>query len=341
MVVEKFVGCYATPPFWAADAPPLFAKDAPETLPKLFDLMSPIVLNRTIGNLVVRVYFDGLIELRRTDLEDALNPKDHFLESGVQTRSYSIYMRLFNALCVCFDIGSMEVEHGSAFHIEELTVRDVCRNSYVDGGFRSGSIAANSVSGYYQLGRFQDSYRRGRPLEDDTRFQQRRRAPVRCLAAGLKHFEKICLDDDLLDQMATFAKALSDFNSANYSTSIVLCWFLLERSLHERYKRFLDQKADSQNHIIDKTRKEFLTGRDFTASIISQLLELGQAISPAELQHLDEIRKFRNNIAHGLRKKLPQRKDGESALRFTLTFVFGHIIPNARVNFWNDQQYPF
>lgn len=163
---------------------------------------------------------------------------------------------------------------------------------------------------------------------------------MKCLAVGLQHFEKICVDDDLLEQMATFAKALSDFNSANYSTSMVLCWFLLERSLHERYKRFLDQKANSQKHVMDKTRRELLTGRDFTASIISQVLELGEVLSPIELQHLDEIRKFRNNIAHGLQKKLPQREDCESALRFTLTFVFGDLIPNARVNFWNDQQYP-
>ncbi|GBF44453.1 hypothetical protein LPTSP2_37560 [Leptospira ellinghausenii] len=49
---------------------------------------------------------------------------------------------------------------------------------------------------------------------------------------------------------------------------------------------------------INKKRKEFLTGKDFTTSIVSNLLELNGQLTFDELKIIDKIRKLRNEIAH-------------------------------------------
>jgi hypothetical protein len=144
----------------------------------------------------------------------------------------------------------------------------------------------------------------------------------------------------MIDKLAMFAKALSEFNGANYATSIVLCWFLLERTLNERYKAYLDAKAVSGRHYIDGKRKKFLTGRDFTAAIVTQVLALEGAIDAEELHHLNMIRKQRNGIAHHLTDDLPTSRDCETALDFTLKFMLADVINQPRVClFWQLREH--
>lgn len=107
----------------------------------------------------------------------------------------------------------------------------------------------------------------------------------------------------LLDMLAI---AQSDFHSGKHNPSVVLAWFVIESLLNIEWNRWLE----SNNNVVDVTsdgeeimrinssRKQLLTGRDYTASIISQNLELIGLLKHGDLKDIDTVRKSRNAIAH-------------------------------------------
>jgi hypothetical protein len=109
--------------------------------------------------------------------------------------------------------------------------------------------------------------------------------PENALHAGIKRFLQIADDEVLVRKLNTLARAVSSFNKHDFNTSLVLCWFLLEQELNSRYSHYL-QSAASNGHTISSDRKKFLEGRDFTASIISNILELNGYVTPAGAHQL-------------------------------------------------------
>jgi hypothetical protein len=81
---------------------------------------------------------------------------------------------------------------------------------------------------------------------------------------------------------------------------------------------------------INSKRAEFLTGREFPASVMSNLLELWEVIPLTLLKEVDSVRGFRNKIVHALGFS-PANRDAALALRtaqemiklrWSFTFVF-------------------
>lgn len=121
---------------------------------------------------------------------------------------------------------------------------------------------------------------------------------------------------------------------ADLKNCIVLCWFVLERCLNDLYKEYLNSKSVGTGGIvrINAERRKFLTGRDYNAAIISNELELDGIISLDELNHFDEVRRLRNNIAHDLQKQTITMGSCSSALNFTASFLFKGKIGDPKLN---------
>lgn len=341
MTQQRFVYFYTTPPFWVAAEKPAFCSLMPSEAERLPEQMSALVLECEIVGTQIRIYYDGLIELHRNDLDAEIYPPSGIIRNNTKVSdAYGEYLRIINALFVCLDIGCMEATCSSPFRFEEITRRDIARSTYVDGRHRSSEIATNSMGGYYLFGRFPDSFKAKRPMSEDPRFYQRCILSPETIAVGLKHFESVCAKSTMIDKLAMFAKALSEFNGANYATSVVLCWFLLERTLNERYKAYLNAKASSGQHCVDAKRKKIITGRNFTAAITTQVLAREGIIDAMELHRLNTIRKQRNGIAHHLTDELPTSRDCEAALDFTFKFMLADVIDQPRVClFWQLREH--
>lgn len=102
--------------------------------------------------------------------------------------------------------------------------------------------------------------------------------------------------------MASFAKSLSEYKVGNYETSIVLSWFVAEGGINLIWgKHIMELNADlpGGEKRINRGRRDFLTGRDFTVSIISNLLELWGLLPNEIFRDIDAVRGFRNKIVHG------------------------------------------
>jgi hypothetical protein len=89
----------------------------------------------------------------------------------------------------------------------------------------------------------------------------------------------------------------------NYGLSTVLSWTACERLLNVLWERYIEER-DTENsgpgmRFVSRKRKEKLTGVDFTASVVTELLSLADHIDFPLYENLNTIRKARNGWVHG------------------------------------------
>lgn len=119
-------------------------------------------------------------------------------------------------------------------------------------------------------------------------------------------YESLVGDPTALRLLDMLAVAQSDFHSGKHNPSVVLAWFVIESLLNIEWSRWLESKngvvgenSSGQSIMrINSDRKQLLTGRDYTASIISQNLELLGIITYDEFRDITAVRQSRNAIAH-------------------------------------------
>ena len=114
-------------------------------------------------------------------------------------------------------------------------------------------------------------------------------------------FAKVVASPGLEKTLASFAKSLSEYKVGNYETSIILSWFITEAAISYLWRTHIDglNSGLTEGHKrINRNRRDFLTGRDFTISLVSNLLELWGVLPYAQFQDIDAVRGFRNKIVH-------------------------------------------
>jgi hypothetical protein len=78
-----------------------------------------------------------------------------------------------------------------------------------------------------------------------------------------------------------------------------------EACLDQMWERYLDERATQeidgvQEKVINSKRRQNLTGRDYSASVISEILSLGGKLSFGNYTELGIVRSARNNWIHKL-----------------------------------------
>lgn len=110
------------------------------------------------------------------------------------------------------------------------------------------------------------------------------------------------------DDVATLAELLSFYlhESGKYEASHTAAWTIAERCLNELWNAHLcnledqHQASGSEEKFINSVRRQKLTGRDFTASIVSEVLSLSN-ILPFDMYKLaSRVRQTRNDWLHRL-----------------------------------------
>ena len=97
-------------------------------------------------------------------------------------------------------------------------------------------------------------------------------------------------------------KSLAAYKSADFTTSLVLAWFLLERFIEIRWTNYLEAEnrelENNQKRINADRRKSLNDNRSYPVSVKLQILELSQRISFKQFSDLDILRDKRNSIVH-------------------------------------------
>jgi len=329
MTRSTYTCFYTNKPFWAIERPDL---DAPEFSSEFTKKMSEIVFARDIEGISLRIARDGLIELRDQCLEERAQSRNKKFQELAQM--WSEYLQLANSVFLMLDMAAVAAQNFALFDFQEVTRKDAFRMSYENGKFSSSGVSIESVSGSYQMGRFLSNYQPGLPLSHDPRISFRQVVREKTLSLLSEYISQSLKVHGLLEKLYSLAKSLSEYKVGNYKVCIVLCWFVIEEILNEKYKDFLKNKncQVGKKKRINSKRKSLLTSRDFTASVVSNILELSDVISLAQFNSVDKIRRMRNDIAHGINKMQISGDDSAEALAFTAEFLLEGVISSPKLN---------
>lgn len=248
----------------------------------------------------LKVSRDGRIMLRVAALEKVREPGPHPpMEEIVQ--KWGEYLDYLNAFYLLLDSSTIELSSFHYFNLHEITNRDAFCVTYENGKSTGENIAIESIASVFQMGRYSSSYRAGVPIEYDSAIMMRQVISIDVIRHASSAFAKVVATAGLAKTLASFAKSLSEFKIGNYETSVVLSWFITEAALSHLWKEHIEslnaEIAEGQKRI-NRARKDFLTGRDFTISMVSNLLELWGALPHSQFQDIDAVRGFRNKIVH-------------------------------------------
>lgn len=212
------------------------------------------------------------------------------------------YLDYMNSFYLLLDSATIEIMKLSYFNLHEITNRDAFRVAYKNGQSEGENVAVESIASVFQMGRYLSTYRDDIPIEYHSLISMRQVISLDVIQHASSSFRKVASIPGLAKTLASFAKSLSEYKVGNYETSIILSWFIVEAALSHLWKSHVDslnsESSDGRKRI-NRERRDFLTGRDFTISMVSNLLELWGELPNLQFQDIDLVRGFRNKIVHG------------------------------------------
>lgn len=109
-------------------------------------------------------------------------------------------------------------------------------------------------------------------------------------------------DPERIYVLSELAKSLASYKSSDFTTSIVLSWFLIERFIETTWARYLDDEnhdlENEERRINAKRRQTLNDHRSYPVAVKLQILELAHKISVERFSDLDLLRRLRNDIVH-------------------------------------------
>jgi hypothetical protein len=311
--IGQFTAFYPSRPFWACSKPDFSSREREGWF---HDQMAEEVFSCETASYTIKICRDGRIMLRIEALEgDQEQDKPGGIEGIV--RRWGEYLDFLNAFYLLLDSAMLEVASFAYFNLHEITNRDAFRVRYEDGKSVGENIAIESIASVFQTGRYLSSYPHGVPIEYDSKIIVRQVAPIDVIQHASTMFASVISSPGSEKDLASFAKGLGEYKVGNYETSLILAWFITEGSIAYLWERHLDslnREYENGQKKINRERHDLLVGRDFTISMVSNLLELWDVLPNSLFKDIDAVRGFRNRIVHKL-KYLPNATDTQLALK--------------------------
>jgi hypothetical protein len=189
------------------------------------------------------------------------------------------------------------------------------------GAFRSPVIAELATA------RYPATYHPGLPKRMDWRNRTRTSIFIRpnAVEQSFAMFGEI-LDRPnavrlitLADLLTRSVKALSELT---FEVSLGLSWMVCEACLDQMWDRYLDRQTRKEidgvlTQVINRERRDKLNGRDYSASVIAEILSLADVLPYRDYKELSQVRSARNDWIHDLETVEPAvaRKASELAQR--------------------------
>lgn len=149
--------------------------------------------------------------------------------------------------------------------------------------------------------------------------------------------------EDLVQLVELLYRAAGEYPEYRFAESLILSWAVCEKLLDKLWKTYIaeNERDDEGGLRINKKRRDRLTGSDFTASVISEILELNGRLPFPLFQNLEILRQSRNGWLHSL--KAVSDSDAAKAVRTTEHFmehVTGIRMHLSLFRFAGDRQIP-
>jgi len=294
----RFVGFYTWPKFWAGAT----LHPDENIRPYLQTIMSKNSLSFTTKIYTLKISRDGMFIFRLEKLAQEIEKRRSEQDYKPDLELTSHYLSYINAILILF--GSVLLETGSDYplQLQEITNKDIFLVLIEDDEWQGGSAPFNTLAGYHQMERFPQFLLPGIPLSHQSVFAGRKHVVKKSVIELLvKYLNGVIKNDELISLLSQFTKSIYEFSLANYDTSLVLSWFIIERIVQEKWERWINSSNSTYpdgTKRINKDRFETLTGRDYPISVVSNILELSNIIPFNLFKNVDKLRHYRNNIVH-------------------------------------------
>lgn len=315
---ESYYCFYPTNPMWVGPCPD-FARFRKGGI-SLAEFMGEQVIRDQSDGFSVVFCKDGMCMLRIDALENEMWAVRKKEGSGgvsedekrrLSERWLSLhrqYLHYLNAMQILLDSAVLQVNRYAFLHSAALRLGDVFpividKTRLCPVVDYSGCAGFHATRNDLHKGRWPENYDQTVPIEEDERITRRREVPEEVFQQARDQFEKAFRHNHGIDILSQILVAVDNYNVANYSVALVQGWFLIELFLNMCWVDFLaEQQVSSPGDgpRINAERRKILTGRDFTASIISNVLELTGRIETDLFKKIDRLRKARNVVSHDL-----------------------------------------
>jgi hypothetical protein len=100
--------------------------------------------------------------------------------------------------------------------------------------------------------------------------------------------------------VALLNESLDACRGHNFGLAVVTAWTVCEVLIQQRWDAYTQKRSQELGWAVNRDRRKFWQGRDFTASIVTEILTLAEEL-PIELHpRLSKLRKKRNEWAHDI-----------------------------------------
>lgn len=318
MATRQYQCFYSSLPFWA-DRKPDFSVLQQGGI-RLYDILSEEVYCYEQDAYVVKFCRDGLcmVQLRGLDdeidnlrvLETAPNvgkdkkriANNRFVEVSLK------YIEYLNTLQLLLDAASLETDQFALHNTFRLRSGDVFPLIWDDSRLwpivdYSGVRGFHSGRDDLHRARWEWSYDPSLSIEEDERIAWRRVLAQPVFDRTIEQFDKVCLEYDKIQLLSQVTKALDSFNTMDWAAALVQAWFVIEVLLRIAWINHVSNRVqglDGGTERIDRERRARLHGRNYSASIMANVLELAGEIDYKVSQQIESVRKKRNDVVHSL-----------------------------------------
>lgn len=270
----NYICFYTIKPFWTGEKPDI------DTLISNSKLFTEAFSKRTLEFENDHIYLafckDGLIMTKVKELEsrrEEFKSKDRKTEPiPLEIQFTSEYLNYLNAIQVILSSSLLKVKNFAYFKNSMIRSGEAFTMSFEDGKFKSSGIPDNLTETFYS-GRYLSQYNMNYPIQNDRRILFR---------TSIEHdVFKVCFDDlnliienpEAVQMLSQVNSAISEYHNLNFRQALVQAWFVIEYYINKKWVEYLQSKQSEngdKKKRIDKTRIDFLTGRDLTSSIMSK-----------------------------------------------------------------------
>lgn len=305
---RHYIGFFMSRHFWLGRRP--------ESVPGVIDdaaIRTPFLArSREVGfawndaELEICVRRDGLVMLRVESLERGIaddRAADPSPSIDAMLSRWQEYLE--HSTCLALILLSCGYRHTNIalFTLFPLTNRGVFRPT-IDGAGRveMGGTSLDGFSGIYHV-----AFDLMDPRVSAAQLFMAQQLDVSTVAEVGPQMAVVRVRPLLRRRLATLARALGEYQLGNASLAILLSWFVIEDIANERWMDWIEGKdtdLGGGRRRINADRRDKMKGRDYPASVVTNLLELADRLSLDQLKTIDTVRSWRNAIAHQEKKPL-------------------------------------
>jgi hypothetical protein len=334
-------GYYIPPKAWLGKQPckdkgsETYLTDENYDLEQLADI---IYDDKLQSGLHVRAYCDGLILFDFANVNGFTpEPPPEKLNSFEETALLRLERtEVLNAHVVCLRHSLSRLQQwGLPF--QSVTPHDLLSHSGDDDlnqgvGFKSDRDAD------LHMARYATAYVPWYPKTFDRRIQGRGLTiKTETITDSFAQLEQLLSFDSKipLRLSSLFNFAIVSLQDHDYPRSLITSWAIIERLLDEKWKSYIasQRKRDIEGVetvFINTDRVKKLDGRDYTASVRTEVLSIVDCLSFGAYQKVENVRRVRNGWMHELRDvKMSNASEAIQVAAELFDLVFGFQLPTG------------